>query len=504
LEVWAALTVDVLLPLLYKNGGLIHKDRDLLWRPDNEIRCRALLRRPVQEAVAAHYVGPDLYFLFPLLNAEFQDVLRNAYPVTALVFEVFLQRLESYTVPLNQSAAFPAGTTLEERLLDTGSFLLAANLTRELYPPDVALKYETIRMERERILYWNRWAPFLAPGVGEIPLIGLLQYNHGLWHWLKDRIVTPTAEDEQAWWRVHGAGEMPVTWFALHCAQVGGNALRDFPIYPGGLIHMPAHASWIASWIWDGLVVPDAQRRFAAPPIPKQSSMLHRLGILAEAKSLATCAKMPLGYHHCKQRMTAMEPAIPAVDDGGGVDIEEMGNLWSVLPPCLRRMRELGRFPINEERRFAVEIMRLGGLSLETMLDFFEHLNNRYPKPQPETLKKRFQVEATLHAWKAKSDHEQQIWCTTLINNALDQGANGGCLVCPYALQRTPPPAPGQDRSLFAGQCRETCVIQSGCAGPRRKPHWKPWATPSSALQEALEKPRTDACQDEEEDEEDE
>ena len=489
LHVWGGLTVDMLLPLLYSNKGVVQRDRDLLWQSPAQTQCRALLRRPQGPTM-----GTDHYFFFPLFGAEFQDVLENAYPITGEVYDVFLKRLESYTVPIEHSAVFPAGTTIQQSLLDKGSFLLAANLTRELYPPEVALTYEKVRMERERILYWNRWIPFLTTARGnEMALLGLLKYNAGLWQWLMQRVVVATPEDEQAWWRTRTVvtDEMvPAVWFAIPCAQIPWT-LRDmrvqFPVHPGGLIHVPAEAHWIAPWIWDALVVPEAQRHFAAPPIPKQSSLLHRLGLLEEAKSWAGRAQsVRVRQSHSG---TVVNAVVPALDDGGGMDIEEMDRIWSVLPPCLRRVREQQHFPVNAERVDMVEIMRLGGLSMETMIYFFEKLNKHRPKNKPETLTKRFKLEATLNAWKNKPEHEQQIWCTTYVNNALDKGGNAGVLACPFALENaTGTKIPHAERPVFTGRCREQCVATSDCAGPRRKPHWKPWATPSSALQEALEK----------------
>lgn len=499
LDLWGGLPVEALLSLCQQNGGVVRRDEDLLWRPAQETRCRALYQRlpapdtpgPQMEAWKAHY------FVFPLVGAEFQDALHNAYPITGYVFDVFFKRLESYTVAITDSAPFPAGATLEQRLWDKASFLLCANLTRELYPQEVALAYEKVRTERERILYWNRWAPFLAPGVGELPVLGLLQYNPGLWHWLMERMTEPTPEDEQAWFRTRPPGPaaaMPAVWFALPCHQIP-LSLKDvraqFPVHAGGVIHVPAEARWMAPWIWDALVVPEAQRRFALPPIPKQSSMLQRLGMLEEAKSWAQRARAPMarptnggGGGGTSGASGQHAAAPPPLDEGGGVDIEELDRLWTVLPPCIRRIREERRFLRNYERMVAVEVMRLGGLSLQSMIFFFEKLNKHYPKPRPETLQQRFDVEACVEWWKPK-EGEDMIWCSSLVNNALDKGAGAGVLVCPYALAHVGPVADG-DRPQFTGQCREQCVATSGCAGPRRQPHWKPWASPGAALKEAL------------------
>lgn len=489
LDVWGGLPVETVIAL----RGLVLREQDLQWKPAEETRCRAMLTRlpgPTPPNTQLDVWKPH-YFFFPLTHAMFQDTLQNAYPVTGHVFEVFFKRLESYTVPVQESAPFPAGSTIQERLLDKGSFFLCANLARELQLPELALSYEKARMERERILYWNRWAPFLAPGVGEFPLLGLLQYNPGLWRWLMEHSVEPTPEDEQAWFRIWPGQGMPTFWFAIPCHQVplalGSHVRCQFPIHAGGFMHIPAYAPWIAQWIWDALVVPEAQRHFAQPPIHKSDSLLHRIGALEEARSWARRAQYPIGQG---PRVGLGAAAVvhappPPLDEGGGLDIEELDRLWNVLPPCIRRLREEKRFPRNNERREIIEIMRLGGLSLQTMHYYFEKLNNRYPKlPKPETMEKRAQVEAVIDWWKGKKPQDAVIWCTSLINKALDVGPGREVLICPYAVGQR---VPEQERPQFAGRCREQCVANSGCAGPRRQPHWLPWATPSQALKEALE-----------------
>ena len=119
--------------------------------------------------------------------------------------------------------------------------------------------------------------------------------------------------------------------------------------------------------------------------------------------------------------------------------------------------------------------------------------NNRYPKlPKPVTLQRRFAVEESLKGWKKRPENGQQIWCTSFVNNALDKGGGPGHLACPYALESPNPPRNQEDRAVFTGHCREQCVATSGCAGPKRKDHWKPWATPASALKEALERAEVD------------
>lgn len=474
LHIWGGLTVDHLLPILYQSGGVVHRDRDLVWQPEERTRCRSVLRRP--PILSSSQFDTSLLWLFPLLGSQFQDASHNNHALTGEVFNVLLARLEFFASP---RGSFPAGSCLEEHLLDKASYLLAANLTRELYPQEAALAYEQKRKERERLLYWERWAPFLE--AGELPLLQLLQHNAGLWQWLMARMVAPTPEDEQAWcYTGHNPETIPTIWFALPCVQI---TLSHFPIHAGGLVHVPAYAHWIAAWIWDGLVVPEAQRHFAQAPIPKQSSMLHRVGVLEEAKSWALRAQVP--RTHASTTTTNVGMSTPPLDEGGGIDIEDLGDMWHVLPPCIRRIRQQKRFFLDGERRFIVQVMRLGGLSLESILEFFEELNNRYPKlPKPVTLQRRFNVEESLKGWKKRPDNGQQIWCTSLVNNALDKGGGPGHLVCPYALDAPSPP----DRAVFTGRCRERCVAESGCAGPKRKDHWKPWAAPAMALKEALEK----------------
>jgi hypothetical protein len=140
------------------------------------------------------------------------------------------------------------------------------------------------------------------------------------------------------------------------------------------------------------------------------------------------------------------------------------------------------RFPLNMERFHLTRILMGAGVPMNTMVRLYDRLNTQYSRGQPQSLEKRYNVEAS-----AKSlEDKDPVWCTALINSAVYRKGSEG-MFCPVATQAgAPSPPPKSDlqaASKFAFEVRCRCVA---AMAPDRPQHWKPWATPEQAMREGM------------------
>lgn len=479
--VWGGLPVALVL----QHNGLIRRLEHLVWSSPDLVRCRALARSIEPTITTTNAAAADWkqhYFALPLLGAEFQNARENSQPTTGLLFDAFMARLHWFA---NRPGVL---LPVHHHLADKGAFVLCATLTREL-PRAMALSFEKARVSREEALFYQRATSFMAAGVGELPILGLFQYNAGFWQWFQKRIVSPTPEDEQAWTR-NVPGIMPTIWFSVPFWQ-WIDCIADWPIHSGGIIHMPVYGPWVFPWIWQSLIQPEAQRHFGAGFQTSENglkAMLEELRMWPEVMKWAQRATpMPVARARPSGAPESAERALPPpLDDGGGVDLEDLGEFWSVMPPCLRALKSQRRFPLNMERFYLTQILRRAGLSLESIVSFYEMLNDAYPKPKPVPLSQRYSVEAGIEDWQGKEAGNPEsgiIYCSQFVHAALD---NRGEFHCPYAAAAQQQ-SPNMSREEVVGRCRQQCVAESGLASERRKQStWKPWATPAAAMEEGI------------------
>lgn len=71
--------------------------------------------------------------------------------------------------------------------------------------------------------------------------------------------------------------------------------------------------------------------------------------------------------------------------DADTIDIEDLGRIREIMPPCVHKMLEKRQFPVDGDRTMLVPIMKRGNLSLETVRRFLESLNT-----DDISLKRRF------------------------------------------------------------------------------------------------------------------
>lgn len=254
LVIWGGLTCHDLLAL--RPPGVVRRNEDLLWQPANRTRCRSLATVPVlQEPLLQEQ--PLKFFQLPVADCADKDQ-----HLTAQVFDVALSRLEWYydaddgvgkKVPWNQAGGGDP---------ELASFLLCAMLAHAIPQREAALEYQLHRLARERELFDIRMAPFLQSEKAMATL--LMKHNPRFWerHFIC-KLVAPEPEDEQALLRTRNASVSVTLWIRIPfweapCVEVA----REFPLHPGGFIHLPCHPPWVATWIWESHVLPEAQRHF--------------------------------------------------------------------------------------------------------------------------------------------------------------------------------------------------------------------------------------------------
>lgn len=468
LVIWGGLAYKDLMTL--RPPGVVRKNEDLLWQHDKKTRCRSLASKVPDDDGDTIVVGWSKRDLFILPIVTCVDANQQ---VTGELFDMALNRLEWYYDP--NAPLFPNGP------LEHAIFLICATLARVIPKRETALAYQVHRMDRERWLFDQRIAPFLG---SEKAILSLLKHNASFWsrHFVC-RVVAPDAEDEQAFVRVFPgcAGKIPEIWIEIPVWEAPSPAMiAEFPMHPGGLFHMPFHPLWVSTWIWEAHVLPEAQRNFTdGHPICAdkvegpfgaffQEAVLYVDELRNRLLLLQTTASHQKLHHH--------SDVIPIAD---------MEDLFSVAPPCVQHVAmKQRRFPLNMERFHLTRILMGAGVPMNTMMRLYDRLNTQYSRGQPQSLEKRYNVEAS-----AKSlEDKDPVWCTALINSAIYRRGSEG-MFCPMATQAgAPPPPPKSDLQAagkFAFEVRCRCVA---AMAPDRPSHWKPWATPEQAMREGMKK----------------
>lgn len=468
LVIWGGLTFRDLMAL--NPPGVVRKNEDLLWQPANRTRCRSLavVASDLEESAVPFKKADWEPFFFHLPLADCVD---REQQLTGEVFEVALARLEWY---YRESVAAPI---FAHGPLEQASFLLCATLAHAIAKREDALEYQVTRLRRERQLFDKRMEPFLGSEKG---LLSLLKHNALFWQrHFYCKVVAPEAEDEQAFLRVmpRQIDEIKI-WIRIPLWEVPCPIMAsEFPIHNGGVIHMPCHPPWIVAWIWESLILPEAQRNFTNG-VPLQ---LTAGGVFEDFFRHAALYLPQLRVE--EQEAKRRKPTAGATTTTIAIPIADMEDLLQAAPPCVRRtVSEQPRFPLNMERYHLTRILFGAGVSMATMVSLYERLNDQYARGQPQPLQKRFSVEGTVKAVEKKDP----VWCTALINNAFRHSEGMECPLA-HSLQGLPPRVERDELSMnrFAFEVKQRCTAMHT---PGRPTHWKPWATPEQAMREAMKR----------------
>lgn len=477
LVIWGGLTCQELLAM--KPAGVVRRDEDLLWQPSSKTRCRSLAVPPMDDDDE----DDDEFDKTNWRNSWFQFPLplcvtgaATAECLTAEVFEVALCRLEWYYADDDDyETPFPIGW------LEQGSFLLCATLVHTLSNKYVALAYQLHRMTRERQLFDQRIAPFLE---SEKAMLSLLKHNGAFWSlYILPRIVSPDPEDEQAFFRccygLSAAATIPIIWIRIPLWEAPFmHVATEFPLHEGGVIYMPCYPPWVAKWIWESHVLPEAQRNFSDSKLIKDAP--EPFGYFFEHTALYL-EMLQERRRSSIEKKKKKEKNRRFTGDSGGTKplIQDIEDIFRSAPPCVTFLLKQKRFPLNMERLDLTRIFMGAGVQVSTMTLLYERLNLQHPRGDPQPLNKRFNVEVTIECLKDKDP----IWCTTLIKKAISGKGEG--MRCPL-VQRSKVPARTDELAMakFVYEIRQQCTA---CHAPTRPVHWKPWATPEHAMREGYQ-----------------
>lgn len=469
LVIWGGLTFRDLMALT--PPGVVRKNEDLLWQPANRTRCRSLAVVPDLGDSAAPFKKSDwepFFFHLPVV-----DCVDKEQQLTGQVFEVALARLEWY---YRESVAAPV---FAHGPLEQASFLLCATLAHAIEKREDALEYQVTRLRRERQLFEKRMEPFLGSEKG---FLSLLKHNALFWaRHFYCKVVAPEPEDEQALLRVMPQQtNIPILWIRIPLWEAPCPVMAsEFPLHNEGFVHMPCHPPWLVTWIWESIILPEAQRNFTTG-VPLQ--LPAGGGAFVDFFRHASLYLPQLREQERMSKRKISNPPLVVVPQVV-IPIADMEDLLQVAPPCVRRtVVEQPRFPLNMERYHLTRILFGAGVSMATMVSLYERLNDQYARGQPQPLQKRFSVEGTVKAVEKKDP----VWCTALINNAFRHSEG---MECPLAhnLQGLPPRVERDELSMnrFAFEVKQRCTAMHT---PGRPTHWKPWATPEQAMREAMKR----------------
>jgi hypothetical protein len=205
-------------------------------------------------------------------------------------------------------------------------------------------------------------------------------------------------------------------------------------IYEGGRAHIPLTAQFVFEWTWFQY----EQRVLRRPTLIREA-----LPLPIDLKPFVKMVKKLLVSTPPKNVFSSRSTKSDALESDGIVDIED---LWKASPPCMTRLRQLGRFPRNNERVRGAQIWeRSRVVTIETQKRAWSALNDRYPK-DGMTLKQRFDVVATID-----SLHDgDRVYCKNVIRNTIEERADH--LICPYVDT-----SGGGDFDGIQASCRVRC-----------------------------------------------
>lgn len=305
-------------------------------------------------------------------------------------------------------------------------------------------QYEKARKQQEcDTLLPQRLARFST----ETLLVKLLRWND-LQHWMREHVEDPTQADCRAY-RVlfPEATYFPTIWFSISCWEVPAATLDSYPVYAGGVIHLPCYWRAMAQWLQHRWVVQrDAEyakwkAELAIPQLPDHiwEAVKAQAQLVYRHYYDAVYAPKPpvLDREERKRRIAQQRTQRQHIGNGNGNAVQafaaDIEDLCKLLPPCVLAVHEAGQFPANDVRNKAVLVMFDGGVDNASIYNFFAALHERYPRandPNGTMERRPFDLVGLLN-WAATREGKKVV-CRSIVSDTLRR--KDQTLQCPYAL----------------------------------------------------------------------
>jgi len=320
-------------------------------------------------------------------------------------------------------------------------------------------RYETMRARAEYAGFMHRMSGLCT----QQRLLDWLVYND-LHPMLKgpNMIAGATPANCRAFVDAYPDAEVPQVYLVVPMQEVPDTLLRYLPKYRGGTVHLPCYWKPVSEWLWQRRVS-EMQRFYADVTRASWEDYCDEFPL--EAKHLKGTAHTLIAFmirkpnvgtpggggsgtivvHNAHKRAKMDAPTSPVVDIG------DMEDLWSVLPPCVQSLRN-SHFPRNMERLDLTPILREGGLALDAAERLYATLNDCFPNG--EDLRRRYNIG---YEWQ-RAQHRTSVMCGGIIQNTLN--ANTDSLQCPFAaraLEETGVANTRDNRPALNRRCNELC-----------------------------------------------
>lgn len=296
--------------------------------------------------------------------------------------------------------------------------------------------YEETRLEKERIRFMNHMSDYQRHS--ESTLLHLL-YHNGLAHAVDPQmgdwnVVAPTTLDEQAFSAMYpDACYTPRIYFEVNAWEIPLELVssRMLPLYLGGKVHLPCHWQAVSCWLWQ-LHVTHVQHHYAWLT---RERFVQFLKDFPQLESVFEDASRVIRFRYFKTsgftrgQGSATTSAASSRRISGKVnavvDVGDVEDLWRIMPPCVRALREKG-FPRHRDRMDLTPILKNGGITQQGAEMLYEHLNEMHPR-DGLSLHGRYGLQ---YDWDRPRD---SVFCGALIQKAL-RGEEAELLICPFAV----------------------------------------------------------------------
>ena len=202
--------------------------------------------------------------------------------------------------------------------------------------------------------------------------------------------------------------------------EVPGSLVKKIPMYDCGIAHLTYKDC--CDWVCNVLQIQSKQNASLCSVVLKDDDLNERLSFVANLVVGLYSKFPPLPL---KKQKKKKNEEFNITKELVGVDVD-VSDLELIVPPCFRQVIVAKRFPRYWERLFILTTLRAAGISMETVGDWLEEKNRKYPKEdsrQSDTLA-RFNYESE---W---NNNVSEIYCKNIFKNTRKKMTEKIC--CPF------------------------------------------------------------------------
>jgi hypothetical protein len=351
-------------------------------------------------------------------------------------------------------AILDKATSMMARLLADSIQFTPSSLLRgsPIDPRILRMRFDTMRWDAEYHWFKSKMSRLTT----EQSLINFFKFNHIRGDALC--LVAGTPLDHQMCFAARGdtAPYPPDIFLNVPVEELPEESLKGLPIYQGGFVHLPFYWDIVTEWLWNKYMI-ENQRHYTRCKSYKVEVPLLGEWIAAEQrimlKYLAANPVRPQPPGNAKiarpGTTKTFRPKLTLLDKPSAAHFDDIEDLWTVMPPCLLQLKTNQRFPKNAERLRFVGILFAAGISVDSIRNLLDDMNNQYPKEEGhQELHKRFPLDYIL----------TQNYGVHVCGNMVGAAMKGvtDVLKCPFVGKDVDPALLSQEE--VTRNCKNQCV----------------------------------------------